>query len=321
MHTPNFPELLRRLGASLLVTTYQAGKLVMVRDEGDHLNTHFRAFQAPMGLALERDRLAIGTSVQIWEFVDVPAVTAKLEPAWPPRCLLPAALVPHHGQRADPRDGLGQRRGALVRQHSLLVSLHARPLGQLHAAVAAAVCDGPRADRPLPLERRGDGRRPPAVCDGPGPDRLTRRLAAGEGERRDRDGRRKRRGARAAVFRCRTRRGGTPGALWVCESGVGTLGFLDPQTGRYEAVAATPGFTRGLDFAGDLAFVGLSQVRESAVFSGIPITERLDGPRANLRRLRDRPGARRGRSRSCGLKRAFRRSSPCRCSPAAATPS
>ena len=31
-HTPNFPALLRQLGASLLVTTYQAGKLVMVRD-------------------------------------------------------------------------------------------------------------------------------------------------------------------------------------------------------------------------------------------------------------------------------------------------
>jgi hypothetical protein len=30
---------LRQLGASLLVTTYQAGKLVMVRDEGDHLNS------------------------------------------------------------------------------------------------------------------------------------------------------------------------------------------------------------------------------------------------------------------------------------------
>jgi hypothetical protein len=51
-HTPNFPQQLRHLGASLLVTTDQAGKLVMVRDEGDHLNTHFRAFQAPMGLAL-----------------------------------------------------------------------------------------------------------------------------------------------------------------------------------------------------------------------------------------------------------------------------
>jgi hypothetical protein len=37
-HTPNFPALLRQLGASLLVTTYQAGRLVMVRDEGDHLS-------------------------------------------------------------------------------------------------------------------------------------------------------------------------------------------------------------------------------------------------------------------------------------------
>src|SRR5579859_2131617 len=76
-HTPNFPALLRQLGASLLVTTYQAGKLVMVRDEGDHLNTHFRGFQAPMGMALAGDRLAVGTKIQVWEFVDVPAVTAK----------------------------------------------------------------------------------------------------------------------------------------------------------------------------------------------------------------------------------------------------
>jgi uncharacterized protein (TIGR03032 family) len=40
-------------------------------------------------------------------------------------------------------------------------------------------------------------------------------------------------------------------------------------------IAEVPGFTRGVDFAGNLAFVGLSQVRESAVFSGIAITERL----------------------------------------------
>jgi len=66
-HTPNFPALLRQLGASLLVTTYQAGRLVMVRDEGDHLNTHYRAFQSPMGLALTDGgaRLAIGTTLQV----------------------------------------------------------------------------------------------------------------------------------------------------------------------------------------------------------------------------------------------------------------
>lgn len=48
-HTPDFPALLRELGASLLVTTYQAGKLVLVREEGDHLNSHFRGFPAPWG--------------------------------------------------------------------------------------------------------------------------------------------------------------------------------------------------------------------------------------------------------------------------------
>src|SRR5215470_16425870 len=82
-HTPNFPALLRHLGASLLVTTYQAGKLVMVRDEGDQLNTHYRAFQSPMGLALADGsaRLALGTTVQVWEFRDVPSVARRLGPA------------------------------------------------------------------------------------------------------------------------------------------------------------------------------------------------------------------------------------------------
>jgi uncharacterized protein (TIGR03032 family) len=61
----------------------------------------------------------------------------------------------------------------------------------------------------------------------------------------------------------------------MCESGAGTFGFIDPDSGKYVPIAETPGFTRGLDFAGNLAFLGLSQVRESAIFSGIPITERL----------------------------------------------
>src|SRR5262249_21250743 len=65
------------------------------------------------------------------------------------------------------------------------------------------------------------------------------------------------------------------GRLWVCESGAGTFGYVDLESGKYEPVVEVPGFTRGVDFAGPFAFVGLSQVRESAVFSGISITERL----------------------------------------------
>src|SRR5215475_7997532 len=64
------------------------------------------------------------------------------------------------------------------------------------------------------------------------------------------------------------------GKLWVLNSGEGGLGTIDPETGKYEEVASLPGFTRGLAFVGPLAFVGLSQVRESARSSGIAIADR-----------------------------------------------
>ena len=60
---------------------------------------------------------------------------------------------------------------------------------------------------------------------------------------------------------------------------------VDPDTGRYEAIAHVDGFNRGLSFVGGhYALVGVSQVRESAIFSGVPITERLDP--AQIERLR-----------------------------------
>jgi len=64
--------------------------------------------------------------------------------------------------------------------------------------------------------------------------------------------------------------------LWLLESGTGSVGTVDQTSGRYEPIADLPGFTRGFDVYGPYAFIGLSQVRESAVFSGIPLVERLN---------------------------------------------
>lgn len=63
------------------------------------------------------------------------------------------------------------------------------------------------------------------------------------------------------------------GKLWVLESGNGTIANVDMSSGKLTTVAKLPGFTRGLSFYGPYAFVGLSQVRESAIFSDIQITE------------------------------------------------
>lgn len=61
--------------------------------------------------------------------------------------------------------------------------------------------------------------------------------------------------------------------LWVLESGKGALSYFDFKKKKLIEVASLPGFTRGIQMVGDFAFIGLSKVRESATFSGLPITK------------------------------------------------
>ncbi len=67
--------------------------------------------------------------------------------------------------------------------------------------------------------------------------------------------------------------------LWLLEGGDGNLAWVDLQTRTRHPVTHFPGFTRGIDFYGPYAFIGLSQVRESAIFSGLPLMERLGDER------------------------------------------
>jgi|SRR5271157_99708 len=273
VHTPNFPWLLRELGASIVVTTYQAGKVVLVRDEGNCLNTHFRAFQAPMGAAFAGDRLAIGTTCQIWEFHNVPAVAAKLEP--PGRhdsCFLPRSCHVTGNVQIHEMEWAGDELWFVNTRFSCLCTrdaahsfvprwrppfvsaleptdrCHLNGLGMVDGkaryATALGATDSPAGWR----ENKARGG---VLIDVPTGEVLARDLSMPHSPRWH------------------------AGRLWLLESGTGTIGVVDPASGRYQPVSELPGFTRGLDFAGHLAFVGLSQVRETAVFSGIPITQRL----------------------------------------------
>jgi hypothetical protein len=81
---------LEHFGISVLVTTYQAGRLVLLRVNRGVVNTHFRSFPKPMGLAVHGNRLAISTALEVWEYHNVPEVAAKLEPAGKnDACILP----------------------------------------------------------------------------------------------------------------------------------------------------------------------------------------------------------------------------------------
>lgn len=272
VYTESVPELLKALGCSLLVSTYQAGKLVVLRETSGMLNTHFRGFNVPMGIALEGNRLAIGTALEIWEFHNAPAVAARLAPEGShDACFLPRGshttgnIQIHEMAWGGDELWFVNTRFSCLCTRDTRYSFVPRWLPPFVSAVAPedrchlngmAVVDGlPTFVTALAVSDEPSGWRPHKREGGilvhvPTGEIVARGLSMPHSPRWHDD------------------------RLWVLNSGRGGLGFVEPASGRYEEVAALPGFTRGLDFLGRYAFVGLSQVRESAVFSGIEIAQR-----------------------------------------------
>lgn len=62
----------------------------------------------------------------------------------------------------------------------------------------------------------------------------------------------------------------------VLDSGNGSVEGVSQKTGARNLIAKLPGFTRGLDISGKLAFIGLSRIRETSTFGGIPIAEKRE---------------------------------------------
>jgi uncharacterized protein (TIGR03032 family) len=271
VHTSNFPEILEQLGISLLITTYQAGKVVFLRADEGKLNTHFRDLPAPMGVALAGNRLAVGGPWSVWEFHNVPAIAHKLEPLGRhDACFLPRHLHVTGNVQVHEMAWVGEELWFVNTRFSCLCTRDLRysfvprwrppfvsalaPQDRCHLnglglrdgrpryVTALGVSDSPGGWR----ENKKDGG---VLLEVPSGDVIVGGLSMPHSPRWYAD------------------------RLWLEESGNGGLGFVDLTEGRYRAIAELPGFTRGLDFCGPLAFVGLSQVRETAVFSGIPITQ------------------------------------------------
>jgi hypothetical protein len=60
-HTANLPMLLQALGASVVMTSYQASRMVVVRNDGEQIDTDLKVFPRPMGLAIRPDRLVLAS--------------------------------------------------------------------------------------------------------------------------------------------------------------------------------------------------------------------------------------------------------------------
>lgn len=272
VHTSNVPQILKEIRSTLLVSTYQSGRVVAVRADGYQLNTHFRMFPSAMGIAVGDGRLAIGTLREVWDYWNVPAAAARLHPSKHDACFLPRNMH----VTGD------------IRIHEIAFD-HEGELWMVNTRFSA-LCTfdndtsfvprwRPRFITQLAAEDRCHLN---GLCMASGRPRFVTALGATN----VRDGWREKKAGGGVLIDIPSNEIAISGLsmphsprlhdgkLWLLESAKGTLVSIDPSRGSVETVVELPGFTRGLAFAGPLAFIGLSQVRES-VFDGIPLGHRL----------------------------------------------
>lgn len=272
--TRSFPDLLEKLGASLIVTTYQSGRVVLVRAENSTtLNTHFRAMPSPMGVAVGNGMMTIGTQREIWDYRNQREVSLRLEPAgrhdavYVPRNIHYTGDIRIHevGYASGGVWVVNTRFSTLCtvdHDHSFVPRwrpkfvTHLAPEDRCHLN-GMTIIDG-RVQYVTALGETNE--------------------AQGWRENKSKGGILIHVDSNEVVARGLSMPHSPrwyAGRFWILESAKGTVATLDLATGKVETIAELPGFTRGLAFAGPYAFVGLSQVRESNIFGGIPLVDRV----------------------------------------------
>ena len=281
VHTPAFAEILHGIGASLIVTTYQSNRVILVRAENAKtLNTHLRTFRSPMGVAAGSQSLALGTRSEVWDYRNQSDVAPKIEPKGKhDACFLPRNMHVTGDIRIHELAWARRELWIVATRFSVLCTL----------------------DRDHSFVERW---RPPFITELAAEDRCHLngmciaedrvRYVTALGESNLANGWRENKAHGGIVIDVDSgeivlRDLSMPhsprwygGRFWFLESGKGTLATADLASGTIETIAELPGFTRGLAFAGPFAFVGLSQVRESNIFGGIPLVERVPDRRCGV---------------------------------------
>src|SRR5262245_30322942 len=289
-YTHTLPALLNQLGVSLLVSTYQAGKVVAVGVAEGDLTLSYHNFERAMGLAVRPDRIAVGARAQIWFLKSAADLARRVEPVGRhDACFLTRSShftgeIQAHELAWSSTDSLspgGRGEGeeelwlvntafgclcTLDDRHSFvprwrppfLTALAAEDRCHLNGLAMAPGERGVLAPRYVTALGETDtpqGWRPNKVAGGCLID-----VASGQTVARG--------FAMPHSPRVHLNR------VWMLHSGAGQLVQVDTAKGHVQTVTELPGYTRGLAIYDRLACVGLSKIRATSTFGGMPIADR-----------------------------------------------
>lgn len=276
-HSPDFPSILEYLGASLIITTYQAGQVIVVGVEQGKLQFSFHSFNQPMGVAIGREQIAIGTRREIQILRAAPDIAKRISPAgtydsaWLHRSQWITGATQVHEMAWTEKgfcfvNTLFSCLCTIDNQHSFVPiwkpafitalepndRCHMNGLALRDGKPAFVTCHGATDSPGGWRDNKSKGGVIVSIETG---EVVSQGLAMPHSPRWAHD------------------------RLWVLHSGAGLLCSVDEQTGQVQPVEKFPGYVRGLDFYGQFAFVGLSKIRERSVFGNMPI----EHDRSNLR--------------------------------------
>lgn len=270
-YSPTLVEILQHQRLSILISTYQSGQVLVLGTHADQLRVSFLKFERPMGIAVSGQKIAIGTSSGVHFLAARHAVAATV----PPAGSFDTCFVPHtarHTGRIMGHDlGWGHEGLWLVNtlfsclctlddRHSFVPRWTPNFISQLsdddrcHLNGLAMAGGVPAyvtalAETDTTAGWRADKTRTGSLIDVSSGEPLSRGLCMPHSPRVDQRGR-----------------------LFVLNSGEGTICVVDRRSGIRETIEKVPGYTRGLALHGQFAFVGMSLIRESNVFGGLPIS-------------------------------------------------
>ncbi len=280
--SPELPEILEQLDCSLVISTYQAGKLLFIASDGESISLLPRNLDQPMGLALNGNQLAVACMHDSYVLVHDPRMAADY-PHNPPNTY-DTLFMPqsHYYSGTTHLHDIGWHSdGSLVAVNTLFSCLcriggehsfepiwqpdfitELRPEDRCHLNGMAMLDGQPKYVTAFGATNQKEAWRESKYQSGIIIDVESRKIIAENLPM-------------PHTPRIFTDQNGKP-QLYVLFSATGELACVDVNSGKYTIIKKFDGYVRGMDKIGDYLFVCLSKIRNSHTFKDSDYAQRRD---------------------------------------------